>query len=204
MTPTLEPQVLAELQRLEARAATRADALAIPPVSGTLLHALVLASDCRYGLELGTSYGYSGLWLGAAFKHTQGQLVTVDRDGRKVAAAREAFERAGLGQTVQVREGIISEVIAGLSGPFDFVFIDADKPNCLRYLELLWPKLAQRAILVTDNVTSHATELAEFVRYLRGHSQLCSTLIPIGSGLELTIKLDLAPPLALAGADWVI
>lgn len=204
MTPTLEPQVLAELQRLEALAATRTDARAVPPATGAFLHALVLASDCRYGLELGTSYGYSGLWLGAAFKHTQGQLISVDRDIRKVAAARETFAHTGLGETVQVHAGIISEVIAGLAGPFDFVFIDADKPNSLRYLELLWAKLAQRAVIVTDNVTSHATELAEFVRYLRGHSQLYSTLVPVGSGLELTIKLDLAPPLALGGADWII
>ncbi len=194
-----------EIQRVERHVAEHDDGLAIPRVTAEFLHALVLAGGFRRGIEIGTSYGYSALWIATAIEHNSGLLTTIDRDENKVRFAKDACLRAGLGQTVVCMEEDAREAIRAVDGPFDFVFLDAEKSQTRAYFDELWPKLAQRATIVTDNITSHADELADFVQYVRSHSNLCSTLVPIGSGLELTNKLDLFTGTStLDGADWVI
>jgi predicted O-methyltransferase YrrM len=202
---TIRPAVVAELKRVGRLVAQRDDAWALPRVSAEFLHALVLSGAFRRGLEIGTSYGYSGLWLGAALEHNGGVLLTLDNNPAKSAFARDAFRRAGLDGTVAVIEGRAEDLPDAVTGPFDFVFIDADKPLSVRYLEAVWPHLAHRATIVADNVTSHAREMKPYVDYVRNHPQLCSVLVPIGSGLELSVKLDPRHATAtLDGADWVI
>jgi len=202
---TISDTARREIERVEKLVAGATDAWAIPRVSAEFLHVLVLAGGHRRGLEIGTSYGYSGLWLGAALMHNGGALTTIDRNSGKVKAARETFSSAGLAETIDVLGGKAGDVLESIEGPFDFVFIDADKENCRRYFDLVWPQLGHRATIITDNVTTHAHELAEFLAHLRGHPQLCSTLVPIGSGLEVTVKLDpFAPTTSIDGADWVI
>ncbi len=205
LTQTFSSACRRELDRVTAFIADRDDALNLSAEAARFVHMLVLVGGCRRGVEVGTSYGYSGLWLGAAFQHNGGIVDTIDCDERKTAAARRSFERAGLTDMVISHTGDAAAVLAELDGPFDFVFLDADKANTRRYFDLLWPKLAHRATIVTDNVTSHETELADFVAYLRGHTQLCSMLVSIGSGMELTHKLDpWSATASIDGADWVI
>ncbi len=164
------------------------DALPLPRESAAFVHALVLASGAKRGLEIGTSYGYSGLWIASALAENGGGLVTIDSDPRKSGAAAENFERAGLGAHLDIRTGPALEVLPGRTGTFDFVLSDADKINCIRYIELLEGKLADRAVVVTDNTISHADELADFVRWIRGRHGFYSTGVSVGNGLELSIK----------------
>lgn len=204
-TPSLSEAVRAEIERTAAFVDTRDDALNIPRSSAEFLHALVVAGGWRRGVEVGTSYGFSGLWIGAAFFHNGGELITIDRQAHKTGHARDVFRRAGLEHTIRSRSGNAADVLTELEGPFDFVFLDADKENTLGYFETLWPKLAHHAVIVTDNATSHANELADFLARVREHDQLVSTLVPIGSGLELSVKVDPAATTAsIDGADWVI
>jgi predicted O-methyltransferase YrrM len=205
LAQTIDALAQAEIERFEQVVRRRDDARFIPRQSAEFLHTLVLVGGFRRAVEIGTSFGYSGTWLATALRHNGGTLVTIDRDENKTGPARAAFERAGLAHIVRVVLGPAEQVLPGLEGPFDFAFIDADKPGALRQFELLWPKLAQRATIVTDNVASHERELHEFTSHLRQHPQLRSTLIPIGSGLELTVKVEPgghAP--SVDGADWVI
>lgn len=178
-----------EIERVGAFVAGRDDALNIPPQSAEFLHALLLAGRYTSAVEIGTSFGFSGLWLGAALQRHGGTLLTFEIDDKKVAFAREAFERAGLAQTIRVVHGDAREVLAPHNGPFDFAFVDAVKSQSVEYLERLWPKLTPRAVLVADNATSHETELSPYLAHVRSHPELYSTLVPIGSGLELSVRI---------------
>jgi predicted O-methyltransferase YrrM len=201
---TIGPATWAEIQRTEQFVRGRTDARAIPRQSAEFLHTLILAAGCRSGIEVGTGYGYSALWIGSALARQAGALLSIERDQLKVARARETFARAELDQTIRVLHGRATDVLKDLSGPFDFVFLDADKASTPACFEALWPRRGHNAVIVTDNIVSHADELGEFVAHLRRHPNLCSMLVDIGSGLELSIKIQPARTASIDGADWVI
>ena len=176
------------IDRLERFIATVDDAMALPRAAGEFLHALILATGAKRGLEIGTGYGYSGLWIASALAQNGGKLITIDRDPRKSDAARTTFQSAGLAPQVDLRTGEAATVLASLQGPFDFVLSDADKENCVRYVELIAPKLGERAIVLTDNTISHPDDLAAFVAWIRRRPDFFSTGTAIGNGMELSIK----------------
>ena len=90
---------------------------------------------------------------------------------------------------VEIIEGRAAETLATLPGPFDLVFLDADRPSYLTYLELVVPKLRTGGLLVADNVTSHAPELQDYLARVKSHPQLFSVTVPIGNGEEIAVKL---------------
>ena len=112
----------------------------------------------------------------AAFgaRATGGRVTTLERDPDKVALARRNLAGAGLAPCVDVVEGPAAETLARLPGPFDLVFLDADRPSYLAYLELAVPRLAPGGLLVADNVVSHAHELEAFLARVRSHPELSS------------------------------
>jgi predicted O-methyltransferase YrrM len=167
----------------------RDDALALPPESAGFAHALVLSRGAKRCLEIGTSYGYSGLWIGGAAQINGGRLITIDMDQRKSDIAAAYFADAGLGNAVECMTGRAVDIIRALEGPFDFVLNDADKENLTTYVEMLRGKLAPHAVILTDNITSHAAEAAPFVEHVRNDPAFFSTLVPIGSGMELSVYL---------------
>src|ERR1700758_1184220 len=114
-----------------------------------LIQILVLSSNRRRILEVGTSNGYSALWLGAALRAIPGAqpLVTIERDAGKVRQARANIASAGLSETITVHEGSATEIIGTLPGPFDCVFFDADRLSAPEQLRLLLPKLERNVLL---------------------------------------------------------
>lgn len=176
------------IRHLEAYMETVDDALQLPREAAEFVHALVLATGAKRGLEIGTSYGYSGLWSVSALAQNEGTLVTIDHDPRKTEAARASFQQAGLLDHVELRTGTAMDVLATLQGPFDYVLNDADKENCIRYVDDIADRLSERAILLTDNTISHADQLAGFVTWVRQREDFFSVGLPIGNGMELSIK----------------
>jgi predicted O-methyltransferase YrrM len=156
--------------------------------TGQLLRILVRATRARHILEVGTSNGYSTLWLAWAATETAGHVTTLERAQEKVALASANFTRAGLAPWITVREGIALEILAELDGPFDLIFLDADRPNYLAYADALLPLLKVGGLLVTDNVVSHAGELPGFLARINGDPTLDSVTVPVGNGEELTYK----------------
>lgn len=176
--------------RLEQFIPTVDDALAVPHEAGEFMHAMILASGAKRGVEIGTSYGYSGLWIASALADNGGTLVTIDHEVRKSEAAREYFEAAGLAEYVDLRTGKAEDVVPSLDGPIDFVLNDADKENCIRYVELLADKLGDRAVVLTDNTVDLADQLADFVTWVRRRGDFYSMGLTVGNGMELSVKLS--------------
>jgi predicted O-methyltransferase YrrM len=156
--------------------------------TGQLLRILVRATGARRILEVGTSNGYSTLWLAWAATETAGHVTTPERAADKASMARANFERAGLAPRITVREGVALETLATLDGPFDLIFLDADRPSYLAYAEALLPLLKVGGLMVTDNVVSHANELPEFLARIKSDPTLDSVTLPAGNGEELTYK----------------
>ena len=140
---------------LEASAAAGLPSINVSPVQGKFLHLLVLATGARRILEIGTLGGYSTLWLARALP-VDGRLVSLELQPRHAEVARANLDRAGVSERVEIRVGPAAESLAQLqaegAGPFDLIFIDADKPSNPAYLG--WAlKLARRGtLIVVDNV----------------------------------------------------
>src|SRR5262245_52466223 len=111
--------------------------------TGRLLWILVRGMRAPRVLEVGTSNGFSTIWLADAARAVDGRVTTLEFNPDKVALARSNLARAGVDAVVDVIEGKAADSIARLPGPFDLVFLDADRASYLQYLELVVPKLAQ-------------------------------------------------------------
>lgn len=183
----MDPRIAATIERLEAVIQNAGDALAIPRESAEFVYALLRATGARRGLEIGTSYGYSAVWAGAAIAGRGGRLITIDRDPRKHEIASTYFAEAGLDQAIECRTGVAAEVLEELDGPFDYVLNDADKENCGAYVKQLLGKLAPRAVVLTDNTLTHQDELAPFIRWVREHRGFASAHVPVGNGFEMSV-----------------
>ncbi len=162
--------------------------LNITPETGQFLAILLRAVRAQRILEIGTSNAYSTIWLAWAATETGGHVTTIERAADKVAMARTNLQRAGLTERVTVVHGPALDVLADLPGPFDLIFLDADRPSYDSYLDLLLPRLRRGGLLVTDNVTSHAAELADFLRRLKTQPEVDTVTLPLGNGEELTYK----------------
>jgi caffeoyl-CoA O-methyltransferase len=120
-------------------------------VEGTLLQLLVAVTGARRVLEIGMFTGFSAQMMAAALPE-DGRLITCDVDPKAIAIARRYFARSPHGRKIDVREGPALETLRTLQGPFDLIFIDADKGNYVNYYEAALPLLAPRGLIAVDNV----------------------------------------------------
>ena len=157
--------------------------------TGRLLWILIRATRATRILEVGTSNAFSTIWLADAARATGGRVTTLEANPDKIALARANLASAGVADVVDIVEGPAAETLATLPGPFDLVFLDADRPSYLTYLELVVPRLRTGGLLVADNVTSHASELTDYLRRVKSHPQLFTVTVPIGNGEEIALKL---------------
>jgi predicted O-methyltransferase YrrM len=163
--------------------------LNITPETGRLLWILVCQARATRIVEVGTSNAYSTIWLADAARETGGRVTTLEANPDKIAQARANLQRAGVLDRVAVKAGRAVDTLAELPGPFDFVFLDADRASYATYLELVLPKLRVGGLLVADNVVSHAGELEGYLRAVKSHPALFSVTVPIGNGEEISHKI---------------
>jgi len=163
--------------------------LNITPETGRLLWILARSARATRILEVGTSNGYSTIWLADAARATGGRVTTLELNPAKVKLARENLARAGLADRVEVLEGRAVDSLGTRPGPFDLVFLDADRGSYLTYLELVVPRLVPGGLLVADNVSSHAQELHDYLARVKSHPALLSVTVPVGKGEEISFKL---------------
>jgi predicted O-methyltransferase YrrM len=165
--------------------------LSVGREAGILLYLLATGAQSRRILELGTSYGYSTVWLAAAARATGGKVMSLELRDFKIEYARQALTRAGLSTRVEFHEGDCLETLKKLPGPFDFVLLDVWKDLYLPCFELLHPKLAPGAIIAADNMLLPAVVRPQAEAYrarVRAVGDLDSVLIEVGNGIEISRK----------------
>ena len=155
-----------------------------------LMQILVLSSGRKRILEIGTSNGYSAIWLGATLRAIPGAecLTTIERDPQKVEQARANIADAGLNDTVIVHEGSATEIVAALPGPFDCVFFDADRVSAPEQLRLLLSKLERDVLLLADNILSHPGEVAGYLQEFEHLPEFVTTTVTVGKGLHIAYR----------------
>ena len=162
--------------------------LNLEPETARFLHIFIRSSRRTRLLEIGTSNGYSTIWLAWAVSHTGGRVVSIDRDAEKQAMADANLRRVGLREIVDLTCGNATEIVASLPGPFDCVFFDADRYSAPAQLSLLVPKLAPDVLLLADNVLSHPTEIAGYLRALEDLPGFDRVVLPVGKGLSIAYR----------------
>jgi predicted O-methyltransferase YrrM len=193
----LDDRVRAVLDRLEREdAAERARGL--PPAersrqvartTGQFLFALVAPqTDCEV-LELGGSHGYSAIWLAAGVRYLGGRVLSLERDTHRCAAWRRNVAEAGLEDWADLLEGDAFELVPAIDDVFDVCFIDAEKDDYEGLFGLVRPKLEPGALVVADNVLSHADALAAYSAARQADPTLESVTVPLDRGLELSVVL---------------
>jgi predicted O-methyltransferase YrrM len=162
--------------------------LPVGPDTGRVLNILIKSARARSILEIGTSYGYSTLWLAEAARQTGGKVVSLELAEYKAAYARQALTRAGLAGCVDIRVGSALATLPHLAGPFEFVLIDLWKDLYVICLDLVYPMLAYGACVIADNMLQPVQVRADAENYRRHVRQLDfdSVLLPIGSGIEVS------------------
>ncbi len=172
--------------------ARQADRLAryrnLEPETAALLGVLIRAQGARRVLELGTSNGYSTLWLGDAAEATGGHVLTVEIDPARTAQARANLERAGLDAVVECRTQGAGQVLTEQPpDAWQFVFLDAERPQYAAFWPMLMNTLEPGGLLAIDNAISHASELTEVRALIDADDRLTSSMVPIGAGLLLAV-----------------
>lgn len=161
----------------------------VTPDVGRFLYNIVIASRARSIIEIGTSGGYSTIWIASAARAAGGSVVTLEIDPVKVATARESIRDAGLEDAVTVVSGDAFEYLGRRSEPADFVFLDADKEDYLAFLPLIVALLPPGGVLIADNLISHEADLLEFREAAVSDSRLHAVVVPIGRGELFAVRL---------------
>jgi caffeoyl-CoA O-methyltransferase len=163
--------------------------LAVSEEDGRFLRFLVVSSGAKQVLEIGGANGYSAIWIGLGLRDTGGRLVTIEYDPARAKDAEANIKAAGLSDIVRVVPGDAFKAIPGLTGTFDFVFLDAWKKDYQRFFDLVYPRLDNGGLFVAHNVVNKASEMGDFLATLRTHPGLRSAIVsPSGEGISVSVK----------------
>ena len=180
----------------ETRASLNAPQMLTGTVEGRFLEALVWTARPQLVLELGTYSGYSALAMAAALP-PGGRIVTCELSGEHADFAQRHIDASPYADRIELRRGPALDTVAGLEGPFDLVFIDADKPNYVNYYEAVLPKLAERGLIVADNTlwsgnvaeeedqSDAAVALRAFNDRVRGDDRVVCVMLSVRDGITL-------------------
>ncbi len=142
----------------------------VPRKDGEFLHLLVKATRSRNVLELGTSHGFSAIWMGLGLEETNGRLTTIEIDRERYELARSHVREASLSQHITFIRGDAHREVERLEGPFDFVFMDADKEGQLDYFNKLYPKkLVPGGMIAVHNAIRQADSMKDYLNMIRKH-----------------------------------
>ena len=177
-------QTLAELEK------TQKEFWNIPRKTGVLINMFIKMMNIKSALEIGTSNGYSGLWISKALKETGGRLTTIEYYDKRQSVAIENFRKCGVLDIVRPLQGSACEVLEGLAEEekFDFVFIDANKREYVEYFKLVKPHLTEKALIIADNITSHAEKVQTFIDAVAADDEFQYEIVEVPGGILIAYK----------------
>jgi caffeoyl-CoA O-methyltransferase len=166
----------------------RRGSMSVPTQDGRLLRVLTESLGARHVVELGTSVGYSGLWFCMALEKTGGKLTTFDIDEGRASKARENFKRAGVSDRVTLVLGDAHQEVARVKEQIDLLFLDADKPGYINYLQKLLPLVRPGGLIVAHNMDRRSADPA-YVKAITTNPELETVFVDVeGSTLSVTMK----------------
>jgi predicted O-methyltransferase YrrM len=175
---------------LEKRQGTWRD-LNIPASDGKILYDLIIKNRYQKALEIGTSTGYSTIFIAWALSKTGGKVITIEIDRDRYQQALANFREAGLSEYIDARLADAHDLVKELKGPFDFVFCDADKEWYKNYFIDLFPKLEKGGCYTAHNVSSRGQGMAgtgEFYDYIKNLPHMKTTVDESGGGISISYK----------------
>ena len=189
MDKALQQQLHTWYQQWQQEDATHSDRLQrwrnIEPESAALLALWVRSKQAQHVLEIGTSNGYSTVWLADAVRATGGHIESMDIEASRTALALQHLQQVGLDSQVTLHTADAADFLAQALAHYDVILLDAERSFYVDY----WPDLRRLllgksgALLVVDNVLSHAEQVADFIALVQADAQMCSHTVTSGAGL---------------------
>lgn len=170
--------------------AADAGQLSISEEDGRFLRVLIASTNTHRALEIGAANGYSAIWIGLGLQQTGGHLTTVEYDAARARSAADNIRRAGLARVVTVVRGDAFREIPKLAGTFDFVFLDAWKPDYRRFFDLVFPRLEPHGLLLAHNVINKQAEMRDFLAAIQGNPALFTSIVSPGTeGMSVSVRI---------------
>jgi len=169
---------------------TQHDFWNVPRETGLLINTFIKMMNIQNALEIGTSNGYSGLWISKALKKTGGKLTTIEFYEKRQSVAIENFKKCGVDDIIRPIQGDASRVIESFDEDekFDMVFIDASKREYVKYLRLVKPHLTTKALILADNVISHAEKVQDFIEAIDKDDEFQYEILELPGGLLVAYR----------------
>ena len=184
---TLTPEIESILKSI--KAADKGQ-LAVSEEDGRFLRVLVATRGAKSILEIGAASGYSGIWLGLGARESGGRVVAIEYDPGRAKEAFQNIQRSGMTDVVRVVQGDAFKEIPQLQGTFDFVFLDAWKPDYKKFFDLVFPRLNPGAIFAAHNVVNKKSEMEPFLRTVLTHPSLFTTIVsPSAEGMSVSYRI---------------
>jgi len=169
----------------------------VPEADGKILHDIIVQNQYKRALELGTSTGHSAVWIAWALSKTGGKLITIEIDEDRYRQALANFKEAGLSDYIEARNADAHQWVNDLPGPFDFVFIDADKDWYVNYAKALIPKIEPGGCITAHNVEErvpalrggYVSDTDRYFQYMKGLPEFETRVHPESrAGIAMSYK----------------
>lgn len=184
--PALTPELTQLLSRI--KDADKGQ-LAVSEEDGRFLRLLIVANRTQKAIEIGGASGYSAIWLGLGLRETGGKLTTIEYDPVRAQELKANIAAAGLNDVVTVVAGDAFKAVPAEPGTFDFVFIDAWKPDYQKYFEMTFPRLRRGGLIVAHNVINKGADMKDFLQTVTTRQDVLTAIVAPGSeGVSISIK----------------
>lgn len=163
----------------------------ISRTTAEFLYNLIVASNSQSVIEVGTSNGYSGIWVAKALKKTGGKLLTIEFYDKRLDIAKENFKKCEVADIIETRKGDAATILEYLPESYktDFAFIDANKAQYIKFFRYIDPHLVKDGYVACDNILSHYKKVIPFLEDIGSNPNYENVILPLPAGLSLAKKI---------------